>query len=179
LLDQGVPGEVIRFVFLMTHYRSPMDWTAEKARQAKEALLSFIELTHGVESVDPDQLVIDALADDLNTSAAIARLHALRKAGEGAKLLASARLMGLLSYQPTVSAFGWGQRNEDHYRLANEVARKWANLRGAGDYTGADRLKALAAEAGVELQATKQAVGQGAQARLRENFDPAKLEALQ
>ncbi len=31
LLDQGIPGEVIRFVFLSTHYRKPMDWTAEKA----------------------------------------------------------------------------------------------------------------------------------------------------
>ena len=34
LLDQGTPGEVIRFVFLSTHYRKPMDWTAEKAREA-------------------------------------------------------------------------------------------------------------------------------------------------
>ncbi|MBE0455566.1 MAG: cysteine--tRNA ligase, partial [Roseovarius sp.] len=34
LLDQGVPGEVIRFVFLSTHYRKSMDWTAEKAREA-------------------------------------------------------------------------------------------------------------------------------------------------
>ena len=30
LLDQGVPGEVIRFVFLSTHYRKPMDWTEKK-----------------------------------------------------------------------------------------------------------------------------------------------------
>ncbi|MDA3857616.1 MAG: cysteine--tRNA ligase, partial [Roseovarius sp.] len=35
LLEQGVPGEVIRFVFLSTHYRKPMDWTAEKAEQAQ------------------------------------------------------------------------------------------------------------------------------------------------
>jgi cysteinyl-tRNA synthetase len=35
LLDSGVPGEVIRFVFLSTHYRKPMDWTAEKAREAE------------------------------------------------------------------------------------------------------------------------------------------------
>jgi len=33
-------------------------------------------------------------------------------------------------------------------------------------------------EAGVKLEATKQAVGQGAMARLETNFDPAKLEAL-
>ena len=36
LLDQGVPGEVIRFVFLSTHYRKPMDWTAEKAGEAEK-----------------------------------------------------------------------------------------------------------------------------------------------
>ena len=31
------PGEVIRFVFLSTHYRKPMDWTAEKAREASRS----------------------------------------------------------------------------------------------------------------------------------------------
>jgi cysteinyl-tRNA synthetase len=178
LLDQGIPGEVIRFVFLMTHYRSPMDWTAEKARQAKDTLLGFIELTRGVEPVDPDPLVVDALADDLNTPAAITRLHALKKANEGAKLLASAQLMGLLSFQPTVSSLGWGERSVEHHRLANSIARKWASLRSNREFDAADKLKTLAAEAGVELQATKQAVGQGALARLKDNFDPTKLEAL-
>jgi cysteinyl-tRNA synthetase len=178
LLDQGIPGEVIRFVLLMTHYRSPMDWTAEKARQARDTLLGFIELTRGVEPVDPDPLVLEALADDLNTPAAIARLHALRKANQGAALLASARLMGLLSFQPTVSSLAWGQHDEKHDQLANEIARKWAALRGNRDFAAADELKNLAAEAGVELQATKQAVGQGALAKLKENFDPVKLEAL-
>ena len=38
LLDQGVPGEVIRFVLLSTHYRSPMDWTAEKVEAAEATL---------------------------------------------------------------------------------------------------------------------------------------------
>lgn len=173
------PGQVIRFVLLMTHYRSPMDWTAEKARQAKEALLGFLEVTRGVEPADPDPEVVEALSDDLNTAAALARLHALRKANDGARLLASARLMGLLDFAPTVGSVGWGARDEEHYRLANEIARRWAILRSNRDFVAADRLKMLATEAGVELQATKQAVGQGAQATLKENFDPAKLEALQ
>jgi cysteinyl-tRNA synthetase len=38
LLDQGIPGEVIRFVYLMTHYRKPMDWTAEKAHDPRPPL---------------------------------------------------------------------------------------------------------------------------------------------
>ena len=41
LLDQGVPGEVIRFVLLGTHYAKPMDWTAEKAAAAEAKLSDF------------------------------------------------------------------------------------------------------------------------------------------
>jgi cysteinyl-tRNA synthetase len=38
LLDQGWPGEVIRLVMLQTHYRKPMDWTEEKAKEARGEL---------------------------------------------------------------------------------------------------------------------------------------------
>src|SRR5690606_24905351 len=75
LLEQGFPGEVIRFVFLMTHYRSPMDWTAEKARQAEATLREWWEVVRGVEAEpNPHSSVVDALADDLNTAQAITHL---------------------------------------------------------------------------------------------------------
>ena len=35
LLDQGVPGEVIRFVLLSTHYRQPMDWTERRVDRGR------------------------------------------------------------------------------------------------------------------------------------------------
>ena len=38
LLDQGYAGEVIRFVFLSTHYSKPMDWNASKALEATSIL---------------------------------------------------------------------------------------------------------------------------------------------
>jgi cysteinyl-tRNA synthetase len=38
LLDQGVPGEVIRFVMLSTHYSKPMDWTEKKREEAEKTL---------------------------------------------------------------------------------------------------------------------------------------------
>uniref|UniRef100_UPI00261A8618 cysteine--tRNA ligase n=1 Tax=uncultured Ruegeria sp. TaxID=259304 RepID=UPI00261A8618 len=47
LLEQGVPGEVIRFVFLQTHYRKPMDWTEKKAREAEATLRKWRALTSG------------------------------------------------------------------------------------------------------------------------------------
>ena len=177
LLDRGVSGQVIRFVILSTHYRKPMDWTEEKAREAKKILLEFMEITRGVDPATPDQGVIEALRDDLNTPLAISRLHALRKAGEGAKLLASAKILGLLNFRPTVGALGWNT-GEENASLANAIAAKWARLRAQQRYAEADQLRSRALEAGVKLEATKQAVGQGAMARLETNFDPAKLEAL-
>ncbi|MCY4167814.1 MAG: cysteine--tRNA ligase, partial [Rhodobacter sp.] len=38
LLDEGIPGEVIRLVFLSTHYRKPMDWSEQKRREAEATL---------------------------------------------------------------------------------------------------------------------------------------------
>ena len=32
LLDQGMPGEAMRFVLLSAHYREPLDWTEAKVR---------------------------------------------------------------------------------------------------------------------------------------------------
>ncbi len=74
LLDQGVPGEVIRFVMLSTHYRKPMDWTAEKAKEARETLWHWRKATQDVEAAEPEAELIEILADDLNTPRAISYL---------------------------------------------------------------------------------------------------------
>ena len=72
-----VPGEVIRFVMLSTHYRKPMDWTGEKAREAETTLTEWYSKA---EHVDPDPQGIWAivlhLANDLDTS------HALKSLAE-------------------------------------------------------------------------------------------------
>ena len=49
LLDRGVPGEVIRFVMLSTHYRKPMDWTEAKAQEAEAVLRRWHGLVAGIE----------------------------------------------------------------------------------------------------------------------------------
>ncbi|WP_288961047.1 cysteine--tRNA ligase, partial [uncultured Sulfitobacter sp.] len=64
LLDQGVPGEVIRFVMLSTHYRKPMDWTEKKRDEATKTLTKWMDLTRDLEPCDPaafkpDQKLID------------------------------------------------------------------------------------------------------------------------
>ena len=95
LLEQGYPGEVIRFVFLSTHYRKPMDWTEAKAREAEATLRKWRAITDGVEPGEVTAPVLACLADDLNTAGAVAELHKLAASGDTAALKASGLMMGL------------------------------------------------------------------------------------
>ncbi|WP_296639045.1 cysteine--tRNA ligase [Roseinatronobacter sp.] len=95
LLKKGIPGEVIRFVMLMTHYRSPMDWTEEKAEEAAQTLMKWRSLTDGVVPANiVHESIIDPICDDLNTSAALAALYKMEV--QPRALLFNARLLGLL-----------------------------------------------------------------------------------
>ncbi|MDO5613676.1 MAG: cysteine--tRNA ligase [Paracoccus sp. (in: a-proteobacteria)] len=181
LLDQRVPAEVIRFVMLMTHYRKPMDWTVEKARQAEETLWEWRLLTKGVTPAPaPDPAVIAALSNDLNTPGAIAELHRLK--ADPPALLASARLLGLLEE----GAGGWMAHDLDALartraatpeRLAELAARLEAlraEARSSKDFSAVDAMKAALVDAGIEVRMTAGGVdlvpGPG--------LDPARLEAL-
>ncbi|MCW1932721.1 cysteine--tRNA ligase [Pararhodobacter zhoushanensis] len=103
LLEQGVPGEVIRYVMLMTHYRKPMDWT-EKKRDEAEAMLRKIAQFLAMDPMQkpwmdrqgahPPKEFVDALANDLNTSLALTLLSKyLKDQNEGA-LTAALKLLG-------------------------------------------------------------------------------------
>ena len=172
LLDQGYPGEVIRFVFLSTHYRKPMDWTDKKAREAEATLRKWRALTAGIEpAASAAAAVLEALADDLNTAGALAELHKLAAAGDAATLLASARQMGLLT-----DALGeWAAAPA--VDLSAQEARLFEARQAAmesKDFSEVDRLKAAYVAAGLEVRMSKTGVelvpGAG--------FDIAKLEDL-
>ena len=172
LLDQGYPGEVIRLVFLQTHYRKPMDWTDKKAKEAEATLRKWRALTAGIEPASSAAAaVLEALADDLNSAGAIAELHKLAADGDAAGLLASARLLGLLTDElgawasaPAIDLSAFEEKLFETRRKAME----------SKDFSEVDRLKAVFVEAGLEVRMSKTGVelvpGAG--------FDPDKLGAL-
>ncbi|GAA3875103.1 cysteine--tRNA ligase [Celeribacter arenosi] len=180
LLDQGVPGEVIRFVFLSTHYRKPMDWTAEKAEQAKATLVSWRRLLGSAQAGEPDATVVSKLCDDLNTAGAISELHRMAKdltanpaeTDEEAMgtMLASAQLLGLLT--PELS--GWDKTGVDLSTFADHLSDLRAAAMETKDFSAVDAMKTALLEAGVEVRMSKAGVELEAGA----NFDPAKLEGL-
>ncbi|MBA4489361.1 cysteine--tRNA ligase [Paracoccus sp. S1E-3] len=148
LLDQGIPGEVIRFVLLMTHYRKPMDWTAEKAAEAEATLRKWRALTDGVEADTPSPAVIAALADDLNTAGAIAALHDLARAGDAAGLKASAQMIGLLGD----GMGGWLAEGPDLTPLAVRFAALREAAKASKDFSAVDAMKQQLLAAGIEVR---------------------------
>lgn len=100
------PGEVLRLAMLMTHYREPIDFSVKRLEEAERLIAKWP--TGDAGNAAPDQSVLDALADDLNTVAAVQALHALAAAANAdASLLpsfaASAALLGLLPKKAEVS----------------------------------------------------------------------------
>ena len=184
LLDQGVPGEVIRFVMLSTHYRKPMDWTEKKREEAEATLRKWRGLTEGVDpSATPASSVLDALADDLNTPLALSELHRLAVDNPRA-LLASAQLLGLLT--TNLADWHWklhrlddqllrvGWASYERKKLIERLLKARDEARHARDFARADAIRDAFVEAGVEVKDTPQ----GAEWTLKPSFDPSKLEAL-
>jgi cysteinyl-tRNA synthetase len=151
LLDQGVPGEVIRFVYLMTHYRKPMNWTEEKAREAKATLKRWYILVSSVDaSEEPPATFLRALGDDLNTSGAIAELHSMAHQECFRDLKASMSMLGLL--EPGMGDWTKPPAVTDPIQLAiGRVLARWAQARRLENFVLADQIKTDARVVGVEL----------------------------
>jgi len=154
LLDQGYAGEVIRFVFLSTHYGKPMDWNDAKARDAEKTLRKWRAITDGITACKIADDVVKTLADDLNTSGVIALLHQYANAGDGPMLKAAANLIGLLSDEmgdwttPTVDLSA--------YETALFAARQTAIA--SKNFDQVDKLKSLFQSAGLEVRMSKTGV---------------------
>ncbi|MDF1854338.1 cysteine--tRNA ligase [Pseudooceanicola sp.] len=198
LLDQGVPGEVIRFVFLGTHYRKPMDWTDGKRQEAEATLLNWRSLVARLgESAtkeilsdsQTDDEVVAALADDLNSAGAITALHRLARRVRGGDVEAAKKLAGSCAMlgldlnadqviERLVAQIQMGRTRisiqQDHAPLIGRLLELRAEARAKKDFETADRIRDAFVAAGVEVVDTKE----GPMWTLKADFDPTRLEGL-
>jgi cysteinyl-tRNA synthetase len=198
LLEQGIPGEVIRFVFLSTHYSKPMDWTQKKAEEAERTLLNWRTLIArlGVDAVADilrapsiNEEFFSALSDDLNSPggrAILSNLASKVRAGDShaaKELYGSMLLLGLDLNRDGILEILVAQIHDGKQRLntQGEHSEKIGTLvaaRGeakkAKRFDEADRIRDALARAGVEVVDTPD----GAIWTIGRGFDPAKLEGL-
>ncbi|RID91298.1 cysteine--tRNA ligase [Gemmobacter lutimaris] len=194
LLDQGYPGEVIRFVYLQTHYAKPMDWTHDKAMQADATLRKWRALVAGVEAGKAHDHIVNALADNLNTSLATYWLHHMAAEIQDKQtdldrgvsglsydseyvaelrrtFLASAQLLGLLL--PELG--GWDEAGVDLAPWVNRLAGLRAEAMETKDFAPVDALKSALTTAGLEVRMSKA----GVELLPGPGFDVGKLPVLE
>ncbi len=165
LLDQGVPGEVIRFVMLSTHYRKPMDWTAVKQVEAEMKLHGYLETIFQLgdlelaKGLSPDEELVAALADDLNTHEALARLDRLRDVPDANALAAALVFLGLSQWRDLerrVAEMGRMRSILDELQTRlHELRQRALETR---DFTEVDRLKSMLAAANVSVMMNRNGV---------------------
>jgi cysteinyl-tRNA synthetase len=167
------PGEVVRLALLGTHYRDPLDWTAERLQQTRQTLdrwyralnippfdIEFRDFSQTALPPDPTDDLRAAVEDDLNTPLAIVHLHEQAKAiyreEEPAgrrrlqdRFIRSARFLGLIPG----SWLSWAHGGSDRYvagildRIAaRTIARKERR------FADADLIRAELAEEKIILE---------------------------
>ncbi|WP_298912578.1 cysteine--tRNA ligase [uncultured Roseobacter sp.] len=171
LLDQGVPGEVIRFVMLSTHYRKPMDWTEKKRQEAEKTLRRWYRLFDGSVSQFKEPEFDAALKDDLNTPRALTACHRLANANDDMALFRNLSILGLFNGRVPK----WAEQPEtDLSDMEDKLKSARIAALESKDFSALDTLKNALLEAGVEVQMSKD----GVSLKPTPGFDPSKLEAL-
>jgi cysteinyl-tRNA synthetase len=170
LLDKGVAGEVIRFAFLSTHYRSPLDWTDKLLDDSKKSLDYLYNALGDYDAKsDPDysddvykkrlgsEEYLNGLLDDFNTAGFISVI--LKEANTSNSipeatrlpykrcLYSLGRLLGLFNIPPEQWFKGDGDdgdiQTKINARIEAKKAKNWAE---------ADRIRKELAEAGIILE---------------------------
>ena len=167
-------GEVVRYILLSAHYRAPLDFSDNAAFDARNSLDRLYRAV-GDTVADPaaaDEAFLNCLCDDLNTPAAMARLHELaRLANKGdtdaaIALKSSAAVMGLLDQSG--DAWGKGEVKESSATMAgasvtsvqSEVSndtidakiKARSDARNRRDFVEADRIRDELAADGIHLE---------------------------
>jgi cysteinyl-tRNA synthetase len=147
------PGEVLRLAMLMTHYREPIDFSIKRLEEAERLLAKWPAAEAG--DAAPDETVLNALSDDLNTVAAVQALHALAQAAHtdptaSAVFAATADLLGLLPKKMEI--------DEAVASAVDALVAMRLEMLKAKNFTEADKIRDELTAKGIQLKDGKDAV---------------------
>jgi cysteinyl-tRNA synthetase len=161
-------GRVLRLAMLMTHYRQPIDWTADRLFEARSNIYDWNMLCHGVSGItEIPHEIFAPLCDDLNTPAAIAGIHTLVRAfpqqradpdyvRAALNLRAALEFLGLYEASPSVELLRQDVRDRDFDSKVNSLIEARNIARRAKNFGEADRIRDELKAMGVVLTDSKE-----------------------
>jgi cysteinyl-tRNA synthetase len=158
------PGPVLRLAMLRTHYRQPIDWTVKALEEAEATLRDWAEYAGRLKvglgpaaATAPDERVISALSDDLNTPAALAELFGLARAARGGDFAAGQALAGTAEFLGfnTLDWFSAQETDEALKSMVEAYIDKRLAARAAKNWAESDRIRDELAAMGVALKDNK------------------------
>ena len=159
-LFEKYPAQSVRYYFLQSHYRGPMNFTMESLDQAHRALDGIYDVLFKYdeqnypEDINMPEEFLAALCQDLNTSRALAILHTLvreleeaeDKAPAKARVLKAGQLLGLFHQTP----YQWRTFGVDKV-LVEGLIEKRQEARRSRDYARADEIRQQLLDMGITL----------------------------
>jgi cysteinyl-tRNA synthetase len=147
-------GLAARLSMLQTHYRSPIDWTAERHAEARRELYDWYQLIRSSrvevkEVIKDNSPLYDALADDLNTPEAIAWLRRLYAVKDFIYLREALEFLGLYD-QNLIESFDAFAGDVDA-SIKDTVAQRLSFI-AAKNWAAADRIRDELLEQGIQLK---------------------------
>ncbi|MEM9147068.1 MAG: cysteine--tRNA ligase [Pseudomonadota bacterium] len=193
LRDQGIPGEVMRYLLLATHYRQPLDWTEKRVEEATRVINRWRRALDHVSAVEPERVApsaetVAALADDLNSWTALRAVDTAAKqvlepktAAEhdaaSAAFLGGLALLGFASLKTaaTLEAEAKSGLSEDHTARIEALLAARITARKAKNFALADGIRDGLSGAGLVVKDGPS----GTDWEIGPDFDPAKLAELE
>ncbi len=155
-------GETLRVALLSAHYRAPLDLSDSAMRDARNGLDRMYRAVGEIAAMpgEIDEEFTECLLDDLNTPAALARLHQLAKqankgnAGACKALKSSAAVLGLLPQTSSAWARGDQTGSEDGIddETIDELIMERKKARADRDFAKADEIRDQLTKADIILE---------------------------
>ena len=172
LRNKNIDGAVIRFVFLSTHYRQPLDWTNRKLTEAQNIINKWFNVTNNRDlniNGIPTNKILEALCDDLNIPLVITEMHNLLKEEDYDGFANSFFFLGFNSNNSIKSKNNLDKQTINE--MINLLIVERQNARKNKDYRKSDLIRIKLEKAGVTINDH----GNETTWSLKPNFNPSSL----